>query len=149
MFLVDLKTPKCLLWANENNRKVSCTFLPNWIRGHRWNTCICLDYHEIHQKALNAVLKGPFGDHFLMLVEVLQLYQVLLKKNVLYYFFTTDFKYLLVMSPNRAGSSHSSSWRIFGSSRDLFPFSSKSKIDRKRPEILILFLWLLILIEWD
>ena len=36
------------------------------------------------------------------------------------------------MSPSQAGSSQSSSWRIFGSARDLFPFSSKSKIGRKR-----------------
>ena len=45
--------------------------------------------------------------------------------------------YLIVMSPSRAGSSQSSSWRIFSSARDLFPFSSKSKIGRKRAEIFI------------
>ena len=43
--------------------------------------------------------------------------------------------YIIVMSPSRAGSSHSWSWRIFGSSRGLFHFSSKSKIGRKRAEI--------------
>ena len=43
------------------------------------------------------------------------------------------------MSPSQAGSRHSSSWRILGSARDLFPFSSKSKIIRKWAEILILF----------
>ena len=52
----------------------------------------------------------------------------------------------LVMSPNRAGSSHSSSWRIFGSARDLFPFSSKSKIGRKWAEILILTFFIIIFV---
>ena len=33
--------------------------------------------------------------------------------------------YLLVISPSQAGLSHSSSWRIFSSARDLFPLSSK------------------------
>ena len=32
---------------------------------------------------------------------------------------------LLVMSPSRAGLSHSSSWRLFGSARDLFPSAQK------------------------
>ena len=43
--------------------------------------------------------------------------------------------YTLVMGPSRAGSSHSSSWRIFSSARDLFHFSSKLKIGQKRAEI--------------
>ena len=38
---------------------------------------------------------------------------------------------LVVMSPSRAGSSHSSRWRIFSSARDLFDFSSELKIDWK------------------
>ena len=47
--------------------------------------------------------------------------------------------YAVVLSPSRAGSSHSSSWRIFssarlGSARDLFHFSSKLKIGQKRAE---------------
>jgi hypothetical protein len=44
---------------------------------------------------------------------------------------TTKVIYLLVMSSSRAGSSHSSSWRIFGSACDLFHFSSELKIDWK------------------
>ena len=42
------------------------------------------------------------------------------------------------MNPSRAGSSLSSSWRIFSSARDLFHFSSELKIDWKRAEISIL-----------
>ena len=52
----------------------------------------------------------------------------------------------LVMSPSRAGSSHGSSWKIFGSARDLFPLSSKSKIGQKRAEILFYFILLYIYI---
>ena len=43
--------------------------------------------------------------------------------------------YLLVMSPSRAGSSHGSSWRIFGSARDLFHFSSDAKSAKNEPKI--------------
>ena len=46
--------------------------------------------------------------------------------------------YILVMSPSRAGSSHSSSWRIFSSARLgswPFHFSSKLKIGQKWAEI--------------
>ena len=51
---------------------------------------------------------------------------------------TTNWQ-LVVMSLSRAGSSHSSSWGIFSSARlglarDLFHFSSKLKIGRKRAE---------------
>ena len=38
---------------------------------------------------------------------------------------------ILVMSLSQAGSSHSSSWRIFGSARGPFPLSSKKKSARK------------------
>ena len=39
------------------------------------------------------------------------------------------------MSPSRAGSSHSSSWRVFSSARDLFHFSSKWKSAKNEPKI--------------
>ena len=41
-----------------------------------------------------------------------------------------EIKYILVMSPSRAGSSHSSSWRIFSSARlCLWPFSLQLGIE--------------------
>ena len=45
--------------------------------------------------------------------------------------FQIKYMYLVVMSPSRAGSSHTSSWRIFSSARDLFDYSSELKIDWK------------------
>jgi hypothetical protein len=47
----------------------------------------------------------------------------------------------LELGSARLGSARLGSARL-GSARDLFPFSSKSKIGRKRAEILILFVFL-------
>ena len=57
------------------------------------------------------------------------------KRNANYKIGTLGVK-VLVMSPSRAGLSHSSSWRIFSSAqlstaRGLFPMSSKKKSARK------------------
>ena len=49
---------------------------------------------------------------------------------------------MLVKSPSRACSSHSSSWKIFGSARDLFPFSSRSKIGRNKLKFWLWFTFL-------
>ena len=57
--------------------------------------------------------------------------------------------YLLVMSPSRAGSSHSSSWRIFSSARlvTFFPSARNRKSAENEPNFLFLFILFLIFVS--